>query len=122
MRRLTILCGLVLVACVPGGRGAPVKGPYVKSKETVEAHGVWTHVETFKAGERASVVAIGSGATYMGLYVYDEHSNCVAWDDLGNNRTLDDMAVQWFPPKTAPYTIEVRNFGDRPNGFSMAIR
>jgi hypothetical protein len=122
MRRLTFLCGLLLVACATGGSGAPVKGPYPKSKQVVEAYGVRTYAETFKAGERASIVVVGNGATYLGLYVHDEGGNCVAWDDKGDYPNRDDLAVQWFPPKAARYTIEVRNFGPSPNTFEMAIR
>lgn len=82
----------------------------------------WTKTQLFKANQRACFVAIGSGLTYLGLYVYDEEGNCVAADDQANFATRDDIAVVWFPPKTARYTIEVYNFGKRRNEFEYSIR
>src|SRR5579864_2112370 len=48
---------------------------------------------------RANIIACGQlrEGTYLGLYVYDEHGNCVTWDDLGSSSTKDDNAVEWFP-------------------------
>jgi len=78
--------------------------------------------EAFKGGQRASAIAIGDGSSYMGLYVYDLHGNCVAWDDEGIWRTRDDLAVEWYPYRTAVYIIEVHNSGIRPNAYKVVMR
>jgi hypothetical protein len=76
----------------------------------------------FKGGERASVIGIGQGSTALGLYIYDEHGNCVTWDDMGTAKTKDDVAVEWFPARTAFYTVELRNFGVAMNRLDLAVR
>jgi hypothetical protein len=73
--------------------------------------------------DRANVIAIGQeGASNLGLYVYDVHGNCVAWDDLGSSSTRDDVAVEWFPMQKERYTIELRNLGAATNRLDLIIR
>jgi hypothetical protein len=75
------------------------------------------------AKEPASVIAIGlDGATNLGLYIYDEHGNCVAWDDLASSSTRDDTAVQWFPVQKERFTIELRNLGMASSRFDIVVR
>jgi hypothetical protein len=122
MRRLVVLSGILLLGCVTLGSGAPVGGRAVPRQQGVEPYGRRSYVATFKGKERACVIVKGAGQTYLGLYVYDEHGNCVARDDRGSNNVKDGLAVEWFPLKTAPYTVEVRNFGPLVNSFSLALR
>jgi hypothetical protein len=113
---LLLLCGVLLL------RGAPVGGERGVRGE-IEPYGI-RHYQplAFKGGEKALVIVSGNGQTYMGLYVYDQQGNCVAWDDLGNKHTKDDLAVEWYPAQTAPHTIEIHNFGPRRNIYQMAVR
>ena len=76
----------------------------------------------FKGGERAIAIASGTGATALGLYVYDQHGNCVARDEARQYVTRDDLAVEWFPPVTEAYLIEVRNAGPSENRVQFVIR
>ena len=56
MRRVAAILGLVaLVVCGSLGTGAPVKGRVFSPEETVPASGSKNYLNTFKAGERASV-------------------------------------------------------------------
>jgi hypothetical protein len=123
MRRLAVLlCPALLVGAVLAGpvqRRDPLIG---KARPTLEAYSGATVTDEFRGGERAGVVVSGNGSTQMGLYVYDEHGNCVGSDDQGGQGVYDDLAVVWFPPRTARYTIEVRNLGPLPNTFELALR
>jgi hypothetical protein len=81
-----------------------------------------TYSLQFKSGERATAEALGNGATYLGLYVYDAHGNCIAWDDQAPAQTRDDLGVDWYPLETGMYTVEVRNSGPRANNTKIIIR
>jgi hypothetical protein len=122
MRRSLVVASLVLLGWVTLGSGAPVEGPAVALKVGIEPYGRQSFPLTFKAGEQAKVIASGNQQTYLGLYIYDDQGNCVARDDMGDTRTRDDLAVEWYPPSTSEYTIEVRNFGPMANVFQIAFR
>src|SRR5215471_18152379 len=75
-----------------------------------------------KAGDLASAIAIGDGASFMGLYVYDKYGNCVAWDDEGILRTRDDLAVEWqLKEDGSNYTVEVKNNGSVTNECRVTV-
>ena len=122
MRRLLALAGMALLvgallvrAASVGGRGG--------GKGWIEPYGSRSYRPlAFKGGEKATVIVNGTGRTYMGLYIYDQHGSCVAWDDLGAKGVKDDLAVEWYPPHTGLYTIEIRNFGHLPNFCQRALR
>ena len=111
-RMLTLLAAILALSVTDTGRGGPIS-PFKQETPHVAQLSSQTYMRTFRGGERANVMAIGTGATYMGLYVYDRHGNCVAWDDWGMPISRDDLSVDWYPRQTAPYMIEVRNSGVR---------
>jgi hypothetical protein len=78
--------------------------------------------EDFVGGQRAAIIAIGNGRTHLGLYVFDSLGNCVALDDMGNSRTRDDLALEWFPEQAGAYTYEVRNFGPFTNTYEIMVK
>ncbi|MCI0378420.1 MAG: hypothetical protein L0215_12495 [Gemmataceae bacterium] len=114
-----LLSMLLLVGAT--GHAGPTQ-PRPPSREVVEPFGQKTFSLNFEGNQRASVVAIGDGRTFMGLYVYDRHGNCVARDDVGDSPTRDDLAAEWFPPELGPYSIDVVNLGRTFNQFWIAIR
>ena len=122
MRRALILSALALLVWATLGSGGPVEGPQVGTNRVIEPYGHETFTVSFKAGEPAVVIASGNQQTYLGLYVYDADGNCVAWDDLAEKNTRDDLAVRWYPDRTGPYMVEVRNFGALHNIFQIAFR
>lgn len=78
---------------------------------------------TFVGKKQASAICVGKHKTFLGLYVYDQHGNCVAWDDLISSRVNkeqpaagypDALAAQWFPAEDGQHTVEVVNFGGVP--------
>jgi hypothetical protein len=104
------------------GGGAPLQ-PREPAKGAVEPFGQTSFVDGFEGRKRACVIAIGNGASYLGLYVFDRWGNCVAKDDTADTpMARDDLAVEWFPPETGSYIVEVRNFGPTINRFTIAIR
>src|SRR5262245_50189630 len=78
--------------------------------------------QEFQGEKRATALAMGIGASYLGLYVYDSQGNCVAWDDTGDLATCDDLAVNWLPREKAVYTIEVFNAGYLNNHCRVIMR
>jgi hypothetical protein len=111
MKRLFLLLGLAgLLLVIGDGHGGPV-APFPKDEPELSPLAGRDYTREFQGGKRATVLAIGDGATYMGLYVYDAQGNCIAWDDEGNPRTCDDLAVTWTPRDSAFFTVEVRNAG-----------
>lgn len=86
-----------------------------------------SYVDTFKANKPAMVIAPGRGRTCLGLYVFDEHGNCVdrcenRVDDVTASNTCDDLIASWIPIATSRYDVEICNFGFDENSFSMAMR
>jgi hypothetical protein len=123
MRRAAVFLGLIgLAQCASVGTSGPVTGRVLALKEDVVGAGTKSYANTFKAGQRASVTVSGSGATYLGLYVYDPFGNCIAHDKGTQPNTCDDVAVEWYPPEVQRYAIEVKNFGQIPNSYAISIR
>jgi hypothetical protein len=127
MRRFVCLgvlaLGLLAQGDVGGGPVVPrYKGAPEKCWEgrRVEANSSRYLQDRFSGGERASVILIGDHDPVMdlALYVYDADGNCVARDDDGG----DTCAVEWYPPQTARYSIEVRNRGRLYNATRLSIR
>ena len=64
----------------------------------------------------------GTGeSSCVGLYVFDSQGNCVAHDDGVEAQTCDDLGVEWIPPVTARFSVEVRNAGVLPNVFQIVL-
>jgi hypothetical protein len=101
--------------------GAPVV-PLKQQLVQVPQFSSVSYTREFKGGEIAKVIASGSGASYMGLYVYDIYGNCIAWDDEGTPATCDDLEVEWEPREKGIYTVEVRNCGPRVNQCKVIFR
>jgi hypothetical protein len=111
MKRLFLLLGpaVLFLACGPG-HGGPVK-TFEPEEAELAPMASRNYTLEFRGGKRATVLALGNGATYLGLYVNDAQGNCIAWDDEGNLLTSDDLAVGWTPQENAFYSIEVINAG-----------
>ncbi len=109
---------LVLLALVASGSASP-DGETDKRSLKLPPCMASTETRTFRGGlERSSIIVFGEQPNIlMGLYVFDPHGNCVAHDDPG-----DDLAVEWFPPRSQSYTYEVRNLGMAFTSLEMAIR
>jgi hypothetical protein len=122
MNKATVATGITILLCYAGMGGGSPLSPVEPRVKALEPGRSLLEARTFKGGERASIIAIGNGAAFLGLYVYDEHGNCVAWDDIGTASTKDDVAVEWFPPETTAYTLELRNFGLAPDQVELTVR
>src|SRR5439155_21037996 len=112
--------GLVcLLLCTQLGGTAPVETIPVLNLELPGLS--YKHIPLpFKGGERALVIASGNGNAPLGLYVFDEHGNCVAKDEASVPATLDDFAVECVLPYQGEYTSECRNAGLRTNPITIA--
>jgi hypothetical protein len=122
MKRFILVLGLACF-CAAASPAEPVKAWDPRGAEPIRPLSSKSFVVEFKGGRRAGAIASGvDGTTFLGLYVYDVHGNCVAWDDRGNWATRDDTAVDWFPRENAVYMVEVRNFGVTTNACKIFLR
>ena len=123
MKHLCLVCTLAILLAVAGASQGGLVRPYDQTHNIVPLSSRDVALE-FKGGERAFAKVQGDGKSYLGLYVYDVHGNCVAWDDRGMSLQPGNLEVEWFPtgPKDAVYVIEVRNTGLENNECKVAIR
>lgn len=106
--------------------GAPVR-PFADNEKgyrqvPMEPFSARTFPVRCKAKERTAVIVYGQGTSPMGVYVFDPHGNCVAWDDASRSMMPDDLALEWHPPTEQTYEVEVRNLGRKANNAEIAIR
>jgi hypothetical protein len=119
MKRL--LAMLAAAGALAWANAGPIE-PFKAQVPVVPGLSSLSYTMEFRGGKRASVIASGNGSSYMAAYIYDTDGNCVAWDDSGNLKTLDDVAVDWYPRQNGTYTVEVRNSGTSPNECKVYIR
>jgi hypothetical protein len=122
MKRLAWI-GLCLLLLLTGASfGGPLEPIRTDDKVTIRPLGQHSYLAPFEANQRAVVIASGNGRTYLGLYVFDRHGNCVAKDDHTGPATCDDCAVEWFPTEIADYSVEIVNLGRNSNVVQLAVR
>lgn len=109
------------VLCAGSGGGSPEKGAF---KEDAFLMGQSQVAFSFvlKGMEETRVIASGRKRLYQGLYVYDAHGNCVAWDDYGGTKVPEDTAVIFVPPADGTYTVVIRSFFPEPNTVRVVVR
>jgi hypothetical protein len=126
MRRILILVALALLAFVPIGTTAPVGGAWSSGERVnVEPSRPWSKVMTFRAGERAAVLALGDHKPVVRLHVsvYDVARNqLVAEEKMDSEKSGDLAGVVWYPPRDGDYRIEVRHDGNSANKLYIAIK
>ena len=132
MRHWLWLVLLTLLLACPWADTSPVKPEAPKLKVPLGGYGTLLSLVPCKGGERTIAIAATTSdlPVVLGLYVYDAHGNCVALDEF-NDRippsesrrpSMDDVAVQWFPPAPGTYTVELRNVSPDSCELQMAIR
>lgn len=121
MKKTFALTALVVLLSAGVGSWASPEKKVGHEKATVGGMSSWSRTVTFKAGEPAYAIVVGDGNSHLGLYVLDEHGNCLARDDAADAKFLDDRWVIWHPTKTQRYTIEVRNLGPQADTFHFAL-
>ena len=121
MKCTMLLGGLFALLTMGRVGGSPVDGAFAGTGRTRPNLDI-NVVREFKGGERALAIVAGDGSSYLGLYVYDADGNCIAHDDHGNYQTCDKAAVEWVPPQTGRYTIEVKNLGRFRDTFHLAVK
>ncbi len=129
---LTILSGgilyggaaLALLGGTAGSPASPLARVLRRDNMDLGPFSYLSETRVFKGRERASIVLYGKTgrASYLAVYVFDRQGNCLTWDDVGSSSTRDDVAVEWYPPQSQPYSYEIRNLGFQRTPFEMAIR
>jgi hypothetical protein len=117
-----IACALICFV-LPGGESAsaPTKENYAK-EHVLEGWGSIIQSFELKGQEETRIIASGETALYLGLYVFDAHGNCVAFDDYAGTHVREDAAVIFVPPVQGAYTVEVRSFFGRDNKVRLVVR
>ena len=99
--RTSLLIGSVaifLLARLAGG--SPVE-PFEDTKgyrdASLEPFSALRFTVKCKARERTCAIVYGFGKSPMGVYVFDPHGNCVAYDDEAHTLISDDLATEWHP-------------------------
>lgn len=121
MKKLLALSAPILLLWASAGSWAGPEKKVAHEKATVGGLSSWSRTVTFKGGELAYAIVVGDGNSHLGLYVLDEHGNCLARDDAPDGKFLDDRWVIWHPAKTQKYTVEVRNLGPQADTFHFAL-
>jgi len=93
-----------------GAVGGPRSGTY-----TINGKDSLYFTLGFFAGQRAEVIISGNGASDLDLYIYDSEDSLITFDDS----SYDDAFASWTPAWTGSFTIEVYNYGNRANRFSL---
>ena len=115
MRHCLWLALLGLLLIVPWARTSPTQPEEPRLKLSLPGYGRAISVVRCNGGEWTyAVAATVSEEVLLAMYVYDAHGNCVGRDEFTERatqkrRATDDCAVEWFPPITGFYTIEIRN-------------
>jgi len=122
MRKLLALSLLGVLWCVSWGSADLVTPRKLGPPRELPGLGNHATLERFKGNEPAWIQVSGEADTCLGLYVFDADGNCVAKDDRTTPQSSDDLAVEWIPPDTATYSVEVRNGGTIKNAYEYAVR
>ncbi len=119
---LVLFCSL---AAAPIGISSPTDATWGGEPELKPAE-VWRGVKTFRGGERACVLVIGSVKTAvvnLEVSVFDHKNDVlVAWDQTSDAAAGDFASVIWYPPRDGEYRIEVRNPGASLKSCYIAIK
>lgn len=120
MKRLGTFALLCVFLLATAGGGGPIR-PHPPEFVEVPGYFVASLAEDFAGDVRANVIVSGNARAYLGVYVFDLHGNCVAWDDFGNRATYDDLNAEWYPPVAGRYGIDIINFGRIENEAELAF-
>lgn len=66
-------------------------------------------------GRPVQAIVTGSGASPLGVYVFNAAGQCVAHDDDVGGNLVDDRIVAWTPTQAGPYELQIRNLGGAGN-------
>jgi hypothetical protein len=65
-----------------------------------------------RRGQQATFVGYGSTPTArLGIYVYDNESNCIAFDDVGSGKAPGVVVADFTAGSAGVYQVEVHNLG-----------
>lgn len=118
---LAVACGILALLVGGWALGSPQR-PVADRQEDIIPQQVHTWIHKHEGGQKSWVAISGTGVCSLGLYVYDQHGNCVARDDFAGLEVRDDLAAAWRVPTTGEYAIEVHNLGLVANTYDMAVK
>jgi hypothetical protein len=111
---LSLFALSIAFAVSPKARAGDVNGASCAFGR-VEADNTVYYDEVYRADEPASFAVSGDGTTDLDVIVYDENGNPIAW----GTGVTDRESVSWIPRWSGRFRIEVRNYGDVWNDFTV---
>jgi hypothetical protein len=119
--------GWAMLESGPAGGQADKKG--VSKTEVAPPFGQVVQTAELKAGETTHVIVSetleGEEAANpnlrQGVYVFDVHGNCLAWDDFAGPKGRN-VGVIFVPTADGVYTVVARSFCDRRYRCQITIR
>jgi hypothetical protein len=132
MKRWLWLALLTLLLATPWAATSPTQLEKPQLKVSLAGYTYLTSLVQCKGGERTVAIAATTSKqpVLLALYAFDAHGNCIARDEY-DERTVpsdsrrpstDDVAVEWFAPVAATYTLELRNLSPDTCTLQMAVR
>lgn len=115
MLTTTVVAGALWLGISAALEAGVAEGPRRNRNETIQGESVDVYYAEFRGGELAEVVVLGSGASDLDLYIYDESGRLIARDTARGDACL----VQWIPDVTGVYRIEIENFEDVINVYDI---
>jgi hypothetical protein len=113
MHRILALGLFGIMILTPLSVGSPIDGSF--SKRTDLRDDAYSVTKTFRAGERASVLAfaIREAPTSLHISVFNAKNELVAEDKADGSLAGNIGGVIWYPSEDGEYRIEVRMPGVR---------
>ncbi len=123
MKRYACWSGLVILLMGAAlGTGAPLDPRVGAFDDKITPYAQNDYWRKFEGGKKAVAIVVGKRAGFLGLYAFDPDGNCIAWDDDVNPNTPNDLVVEWIPPRTGLYSLEVKCLSRLDNEYLMAVR
>jgi hypothetical protein len=119
MRRLAVITIVAISASTTFG--GPEK-PWFPEAFKLRPGDVTHYSSRCEPGRPVHAVVTGSGASPLGVYVYNAAGQCVAYDDDLTGNLVDDRIVAWTPTDTGRYELEIRNLGGGLNLVEAVFR
>lgn len=113
--RCSLFCGLFAAAAlmfsVANGQDEPPERPD-EAVWNLEPGTSQFKYFPVRRGQQTTFVSWGSTPTArVGIYVYDNEGNCIAFDDVGSGKSSGVVAADFTPGSTGRVQIEVHNLG-----------
>ena len=121
MRSASLLGIALVLTSAPLLDGGPVGGGLLEKVEKSP----WKVTMKFRGGEKATVLARAAAPeskTKLHVTISDAHGKTIVEASGKNPPSASMVAVFWYPPRDAEYTIAIKNLSEGANKCWVAMR